>query len=368
MASRTPSIPSHRPTRASLRGVAHRATRFGIGVLRGEIRLSRRTLADATRAAIQAINDLAPVDRWPDYGFYALTGLVGIAILSIAALLVGVLVAGSQSSFHAVGWPFLWGRVWNPNPSVNIFGVLPFVVGTLVTSALALLIAIPLGLGSAIFLTTQAPRWLRGPAGTAVELLAAIPSVIYGLWGLYVVHPFMENTVEPWLSTYLGWTGLFSGRHVGLDLLTAGVVLSIMVIPTISAVSRETLAAVPAAQREAALSLGATDWEVTRTASLPFARAGIVGGVVLGLGRALGETMAVIMVVGGADRMPTSLFSQGQTIASLIANELVSYQTTLQFSAILEAGLVLLLIALLVNVAARILVWRIVGSSTRGGE
>lgn len=364
----TPSSPSSPHRRATFRSASSRVVRFVIGVVRGNVRLRRTTVRDAGQAAVALVDDLAPIDRWPDYAFNAFTGLVGVVILVLAAFLVGVLWAGAEPSIRAFGFRFLWGSVWNPNPAVSVFGVLPFILGTMITSAIALFIAIPLALGSAIFLTTQAPRGLRAPAGTAIELLAAIPSVIYGFWGLYVVHPFMENTVEPALQKYGGWTGLFSGRPIGLDLLTAGVVLSIMVIPTIAAISRESLAAVPAAQREAALSLGATDWEATRVASLPFARAGIVGGVILGLGRALGETMAVIMVIGDVDRMPTSLFSGGQTIASLIANELVSYQTTLQRSAILEAGLVLLLIALLVNVGARLLVWRILGTAPGGRE
>jgi phosphate transport system permease protein len=299
------------------------------------------------------------LDRWPDSVFSVLTALVGISIIAIALSIVGVLVVGAEQSFHVFGWRFFTGEIWNPNPSVNVFGVVPFVAGTLITSAVGLVLAVPLALGSAIFITTQSPRWLRGPVSTLIELLAAIPSVIYGFWALYVLHPYMASTVEPALQKYLGWTGAFNGHPIGLDLLTAGVVLAIMIVPTVSAVSREALAAVPAAQREAALSLGATDWESTRVALLPYARSGIIGGIILGLGRALGETMAVVMVVGGADRVPTSLFSQGQTIASLIADELVSYQTTLQVSAILEAALVLMAIALIVNVVARLLVWRV---------
>jgi len=243
--------------------------------------------------------------------------------------------------------------------------VVPFVAGTLITSAIGLVIAIPLALGAAIFLTTHCPRWLRGPVGTAIELLAAVPSVIYGFWGLYILHPYMEKTVEPGLKQYLGWTGLFAGTPVGLDVLTAGIILAVMVVPTICAVSRDTLLAVPQAQKEAALSLGATEWETTRVASIPYARSGIIGGIILGLGRAMGETMAVTMVIGNSDKIPTSLLSQGQTIASLIANELLSNNGPLQASAILEAGLVLLLISLLVNVSARLLVWRVV--RTGGG-
>jgi phosphate transport system permease protein len=295
--------------------------------------------------------------RWGDRIFFALVAVVGVSVITLAAAIVGILVYSSQQSFRVFGWSFLWGTVWSPD--TNVFGVVPFMVGTLLTSGIALLIAVPLALGSAIFLTTHAPRWLRGPAGTAIELLAAVPSVIYGFWALYIIHPYMASTIEPGLHTYLGWTGLFGGTAVGLDVLTASIVLAVMIIPTICAVSRDTLLAVPQAQKEAALSLGATDWETTRVASIPYARSGIIGGIILGLGRAMGETMAVTMVVGNADRIPTSLFSQGQTIASLIANELLSNTGPLQVSAILEAGLVLFVIVLIVNVIARLLVWQV---------
>ncbi len=297
------------------------------------------------------------VPRWPDRVFVGIIAAIGVGILGLALGIVAVLANGAQQSFHRFGWGFLYGTTWDPDH--QIFGVVPFVAGTLITSGIALLIAFPVALGAAIFVTTQAPRFLRGPVGTAVELLAAIPSVIYGLWGLYVIHPYMETVVEPALKTNLGWTGLFNGPAYGLDVLTAGLILSVMIIPTICAVSRDTLLAVPDAQKEAALSLGATNWETTRTAMIPYARSGILGGTILGLGRALGETMAVTMVVGNVDKVPTSLLSPGQTISSLIANELLSSSGPLQTAAILECGLVLLAISLAVNVAARLLVWRV---------
>jgi len=316
------------------------------------------TVAVAVAATFGVVAGLAYVARrWPDPTFFGVVAAVGLSIIALAVAIVGILVYNSQASFRAFGWSFLFGQIWDPNR--QIFGVVPFVYGTLITSALALLIALPLALGSAIFITTQAPRWLRRPIGSAIELLAAVPSVIYGFWGLYIVHPYMQLTVEPALQKYLGWTGLFSGTPIGLDLLTAGVILAIMIVPTIAAVSRDTLAAVPAAQKEAALSLGATDWETIHVAMLPYARSGIIGGVILGLGRALGETMAVTMVVGNVDQIPTSLLSHGQTIASLIATELLNNNGPLQISAILECGLVLLLVSLLVNVVARLLVWRV---------
>lgn len=284
--------------------------------------------------------------------------MVAVLILVLALAIVAILVYSSKQSIHEIGWGFLWGTTWNPTGEV--YGVLPFVVGTLVTSALALLFAVPLALGSAIFITTQAPRFLRGPVGSLIELLAAVPSVIYGLWGIYIVHPYMASTVEPALKNYLGWTGAFSGTATGIDVFTAGLILAVMIVPTICAVSRDTLLAVPDAQKEAALSLGATSWETTRVAMLPYARSGIVGGVMLGLGRALGETMAVTMVIGNVDKVPTSLLSPGQSISSLIATELLNLTGgPLQASAILECGLVLIAISLAVNVVARLLVWRI---------
>jgi len=304
------------------------------------------------------------VPRWPDRAFFGLVIAFAFVVLLLAIAIVTILAYNSQLSFRQFGWSFFYSSTWNANGEV--FGALPFVVGTLLTSAIALVIAIPLALGSAIFITTQSPRWLRSPLGTAIELLAAVPSVIYGFWGLYVVHPYMATTVEPALKTYLGWTGAFGGPATGIDFLTASVILAVMIVPTISAVSRDTLAAVPAAQKEAALSLGATDWETTRVAMVPYARSGIVGGIILGLGRAVGETMAVTMTIGNRDAIPTSLLSHGQTIASLIAVELENNNGPLQISAILECGLVLLLISLSVNIVARLLVWRIakVGGGT----
>jgi len=295
--------------------------------------------------------------RLPDLVFFVLFAVAGVSIIFLAVAIVGVLSYDSSSTITQLGFRFLVGRTWNP--AEGVYGVLPFVYGTLITSAVALVIAVPLALGSSIFLTTQAPQWLRRPVGTAIELLAAIPSVIYGFWGIFVLEPYMRTTVEPGLHETLGWTGAFTGTPIGTDMLTASVILAIMIIPTVAAVSRDSLSAVPAAQREAALSLGATQWESTRFAMIPYARAGIVGGVILGLGRAMGETMAVTMTIGNRDVIPTSLFSQGQTIASLIANELLSNTGPLQYSAILEAGLVLLGISLAVNVVARLLTWKV---------
>ncbi len=292
--------------------------------------------------------------------FFGLVAVAGLVVLVLALTLVGILAYGAEPAIRALGWHFLTGPTWSPGTGPRgVYGVLPFVYGTLLTSGIALLLAVPFALGASIFITTQAPAWLRRPIGTAIELLAAIPSVVYGFWGIFVLEPYMRYHVEPTLQHNLGWTGAFSGTALGTGILTSGVIVAIMIVPTIAAVSRDTLAAVPAAQREAALGLGATDWEATRMAMLPYARSGIIGGIILGLGRAMGETMAVTMTIGNVDRIPTSLLSQGQTIASLIANELSANTGPYQTAAILEAGLILIGIAVAANVVARLLVWKV---------
>jgi len=286
-----------------------------------------------------------------------LTGLCAAGVIALLALLVIVLYDGAKPTLELFGFRFLWTEVWIPAPT-DIYGIVPFAYGTLLTSAVALLIAIPLSLGAAIFLTQQAPQWLRAPVGQVIELLASIPSIIYGFWGLIVLVPIMRYDIEPPLQTYLGWTGLFGGNAVGLDVFTASVVLSIMAIPTITAISRDSIATVPRSQKEAALSLGATDWEVTRRAVLPYARSGIIAGIVLGLGRALGETMAVTLVIGNSNHIPTSFLSQGQTISSLIANQFTEASGPLELSALIEAGLILLLMTLVINLGARAILAR----------
>ncbi len=303
------------------------------------------------------------VSRWGDRIFFVLTGLGALGVITLLVALVAVLYDGSKSTISLFGLSFLYTRTWDP--VTNVYGVLPFAIGTLLTSAIALAISIPLSVGAAIFLTQQAPSWLRAPVSQVIELLAAIPSIIYGFWGLIVLVPIMRYDVEPQLSRYLGWTGWFGGNPIGLDVLTASVVLSIMTFPTITAISRDCIATVPRSQKEAALSLGATNWEVTRNAVLPYASSGIVAGIVLGLGRALGETMAVTLVIGNANYIPTSLFSQGQTIASLIANEFTEASGPLELSALIEAGLVLLAITLVINIGARTVLARF--QTGRGG-
>jgi phosphate transport system permease protein len=283
-----------------------------------------------------------------------------LLVLAILALIVWQLVARSQLSWHAFGWKFFWGQDWDP---VNDqYGALPFVYGTIVSSILALVIAVPLSIGVGVFTTEMCPRWLRGPLSFTTELLAAIPSVIYGLWAIFVLVPLLRSYVQPFLSKTLGWTGLFEGPPYGIGMLAAGIILAIMVIPIISSITREVLSVVPQHQREAALALGATRWEMIRIGVLRNARAGIVGGIILGLGRALGETMAVTMVIGNRPEIARSLFAPGYTMASVLANEFSEAAGDLYLSALIEIGLALFLVTIIVNAMARFMVW----SVTRG--
>jgi phosphate transport system permease protein len=239
------------------------------------------------------------------------------------------------------------------------FGVLPFVYGTLVSSALALLIAVPLGLGVAIFLAELVPGWLRSPIGFFVELLAAIPSVVIGLWGIFVLVPWVRGALGPALRSTLGFLPLFSGPPLGIGMLTAGLILAVMVVPFIVAVSTEVMRTVPRGQREAALALGATGWETTRTAVLPYARSGIIGAIFLALARALGETMAVTMVIGNVPQIKASLFAPAYTIPAVIANEFAEATSDLYVAALIYAGLVLFIVTVIVNALARLLVSRV---------
>ncbi|MCI4350895.1 MAG: phosphate ABC transporter permease subunit PstC [Thermoplasmata archaeon] len=292
---------------------------------------------------------------------------MAVGILALVGVFIIILFTGASPSLPRFGLRFLFGVVWDPVH--GIFGVAPEILGTLVTSGIALLISVPLSIGAAIFLSEHAPAWLRDPVGYVIELLAAVPSVVFGFWGLAVLVPLMQGSVDPWLQSAFGWSPLLGGPNGGgRNILTASVVLAVMVTPTISAVTRESLAAVPRDQREAALSLGATRWEATRLAVLRYARTGIFGGIILGLGRALGETMAVTMTIGNKNAFSGSLISPGQTMSSLIANEFTEATGKLYVSALVEIGLVLLLVTLLVNIVARLLVWRVVrGGAVAGG-
>ncbi len=281
---------------------------------------------------------------------------VGLSTLVLVWALVAKMALDALPSMERFGPGFLTGVVWDPTKEV--FGALPFIFGTLLTSGIAFIIGVPLSIGIAIYLSELAPPWVRGPLSFVVELLAAVPSVIYGLWAMYALRPVIANDIEPFFKSVLGWTPLFQGNAVGLDKFTAGIILAIMIIPTIASVSKEAMRAVPDTQREAALSLGATSYETTRIAVLSYARSGIFGACILGLGRALGETMAVTMTIGNANRISWSLLDPGQTMASLIANNWGEAQG-IQLSALIEVGLVLFFVALLVNLFARLMVGRV---------
>ncbi len=297
---------------------------------------------------------------WGDLLFRASSGAAGFAILALLTLIVLVLTFNALPSLRAFGPGFLTSTAWNPLR--DEFGALPFIYGTLVTSALALLLGVPVSLGIAIFVAELSPASIRVPLTYVVELLAAIPSVVYGLWGIFVLVPVMTTYVSPALQGTLGFLPMFQGPIYGTNLLTGGVVLAIMIIPTVSAVSRDAILAVPQHQREAALSLGATRWESIRIAVLSYARSGIFGAVMLGLGRAFGETMAVTMVIGNRNAISVSWFAPAQTLSSLIANNArEALAGSLELGAIVELGLVLMLVALLINVFARLMVWRFLG-------
>jgi phosphate transport system permease protein len=298
--------------------------------------------------------------RAADVVFHSAMLVCALSVIAVVGLIAVQLVLHSRLSLAAFGWKFFTSQSWDPVSGE--FGALPFIYGTLVSSLLALLLAVPLSVGVAVFITEMCPRVLRAPLSFAVELLAAIPSVIYGLWAIFVLAPILRVSVEPWLARYFGWTGLFEGPPYGIGMLAAGVILAIMIVPIIASITREVLTAVPQNQREAALSLGATRWEMIRVGVLRNARAGIVGAIILGLGRALGETMAVTMVIGNLPQISKSLFAPGYTLASVIANEFTEATGDLYLSALIEIGLALFLITIVVNILARLLVW----STTRG--
>ena len=298
----------------------------------------------------------------PDRIFKSAMTACGVAVLGVLALIIYELMRGSGLSWHAFGFKFFAASDWDP---VNEqFGALPFIYGTLVSSLLALIIAVPLSVGVAVFTTEMCPRALRGPLSFFVELLAAIPSVIYGLWAIFILVPILSKYCQPVLKTALGWTGLFEGPLFGYSMLAAGVILAIMIIPIISSITREVITVVPQHQREGVLALGATRWEMIRIGVLRNARAGIVGGIILGLGRALGETMAVTMVIGNRPEISKSLFAPGYTMASVLANEFSEATGNTYLSALIEIGLALFFVTIIVNALARLLVWTVTRGQT----
>jgi phosphate transport system permease protein len=299
-----------------------------------------------------------------DRAYRLTTTAFALTIPALLCLIAWQVVAAGWPALHTFGFGFLTSSDWDP---VNgQFGAAPAIFGTIVSSILALVIATPLAIGVAIFLTEFAPGWVRQPVAFLVDLLAAIPSVVYGLWGILVLVPFLREHVMPFIkdTLHLGNFPLFTGPAYGPSMLAAGTILAIMVLPYISAVTREVLLAVPRSQREAALALGATRWEMIWDAVLPYARSGIIGGVILGLGRALGETMAVTMVIGNRHEISSSLFAPGYTMASLIANQFSEATSDLHKSALMAVGAILFLITIVVNMIARWLVWRMSRSQT----
>jgi phosphate transport system permease protein len=310
------------------------------------------------RAGLRAFIDKL---RSGDEVAHLITLIAASVILLITCLLVLELWRTSYLSRTKFGWMFFWTKIWDAN--FDNFGAAPFIYGTLITSAVALVIAVPLGLASAIFLSELAPRRLSDVVSFLIDLLAAVPSVIYGLLGIFIVVPLMRTTIGPALKSVLGFTPLFSGPNYGVGFLTAGIVLAIMVVPFIISVSREVLLTVPREQREAALALGATRWESTWKVVVPWARTGIMGSIFLALARALGETMAVTMVIGNNPKISASLFAPGYTIASVIANEFTEATGDLYLSSLIELGLVLFLMTFILNGMARLLIL----ATERGG-
>ena len=300
------------------------------------------------------------ISKYLDISFRYSLLICSISILAVMVLFFYELTSRSKLSIAKFGFGFFLGNVWDPVS--GDFGARPFIYGTLMSSLVALVLAVPLAVGVSVFVTELCPRFLRGIISFTVELLAAIPSVIYGMWGIFVLAPLLRTYVEPWLGKYFGWTGLFVGPAYGIGMLAAGVILAIMIIPIIASITREVLVAVPQSQREAVLALGATRWEMVRMAVLRNARVGIMGGIILGLGRAIGETMAVTMLIGNRPEVAKSLFAPGYTMASVIANEFSEATDDLYLSALVEIGLVLLIVTVIVNACARLLVWSI----TRG--
>jgi phosphate transport system permease protein len=306
-----------------------------------------------------------------DQCFAWLMLLCGLSIFVIVGLIAFELVERSQLTRHMFGFDFFFKTFSSPDtheptywdPVNSHFSALPFIYGTLVSSFLALLIAVPLAVGLAVFLTEMCPRSLRAPLAFLTDLLAAIPSIIYGVWAVFALVPLLRDYVNPLLIRWLGWTGLFDDQNpTGLGYFTAGVILAIMVLPIISALTREVMSAVPHSQREAVLAMGATRWEMIRVGVLRNARIGIVGAVILGLGRALGETMAVTMVIGNTPEIHKSLLANGSSMSAVIANEFTEAVSNVHLSALMEIGLALFVLTIIVNAFAQLLVWAV----TRG--
>ena len=311
-------------------------------------------------------NRTLPTD-WADRLFRGMTRSFAYLVLIIVVAILISLIVGAWPALSKFGFGFLFSTEWNP--VTEEFGALVAIFGTLVTSALALLIAVPVSFGIAVFITELAPTWLKRPIGTAIELLAAIPSIIYGMWGLFVFVPVFSEHVQPWMTDHLGGIplvgALFDGPPMGIGVFTAGLILAIMVLPFITAVMRDVFEIVPSVLKESAYGLGATTWEVVRGVVLPYTKVGVVGGIMLGLGRALGETMAVTFVIGNAHRVSSSLFMPGNTISSSLANEFTEAVGEIYTSSLISLGLVLFLITFIVLALAKLLLIRLASKEGR---
>jgi phosphate transport system permease protein len=299
---------------------------------------------------------LKKISHSGDITFPKLTLVFALVIVALLVGMIVVLCFDAMPAIQKFGFSFFSSQTWDPVKEQ--FGALPAIYGTLLSSLIGLLIAIPISLGAAIFLVEIAPSWISSPASFLIEMLAAIPSVIIGLWGLFILLPVIRNPIETWLGSKIGFLPLFQGPPFGVGFLAAGIILAIMIIPIITAVSRDAMRAVPNTQREAILALGATRWETISRAVIPYCRSGLIGGTILGLGRALGETMAVTMVIGNGYTLTASLFSPGATIASKIALEFNEASSEVFIASLVELALVLFGVTLLLNVVARLLVWR----------
>jgi phosphate transport system permease protein len=304
--------------------------------------------------------------NYGDRIFKLLLTIAALAVPVLLGFLVYELWSGADMAIQRFGFDFVTTSVWDP--VAEQFGALPLIFGTLLSSLIALLIAVPLSLGVAIYLTEFAPKSVRQPVAFLIGLLAAIPSVVYGLWGIFVLIPALKTTAFPLLRKLFGFLPLFQGPIYGPSMLAAGIILAIMIMPYIMSVSREVLLAVPNTQREAALALGATRWEAVTSAVIPYARSGIIGAVILGLGRALGETMAVTMLIGNRHEIAASLFAPGYTMAAAIANEFSEAVGDLHLSALAYVAFVLFMVTVLVNASARLLIWRVARGSGAGSS
>jgi phosphate transport system permease protein len=322
-----------------------------------DVALPAQSIPTTSSSRAKALDRL----RMGDVGFRILTRAAAITVLALLGAVILSLIDGSLPALRAFGLNFLVEERWNP--VTEKFGALAPIYGTLVTSGIAMVIAVPLGLLIAVFLTELCPIWLRRPIGIAIELLAGIPSIIYGIWGLFVFAPFLQQTVQPFLITVFGpvpvLSSLFDGPPYGIGVLTAGLILAIMVLPFITSISRDVFDAVPPVLKEAAYGIGCTTWEVVRYVVVPYTRVGVIGGVMLGLGRALGETMAVTFVIGNAHRISASILAPGTTISATIANEFTEAIGDLYTSSLIALGLILFVITFIVLAAARYMLMRI---------